>query len=122
MRQLELLFLFFILFSFGFSEKPTQKTIKSDETDSTPIQGLVELQYTDILHNPFITYADTTDLKKMSEADLSELRFEKIIGQFKEIKLPAAFGPKPRPNQSCTRINDSLFIVSCLEDKFMYQN
>lgn len=113
MRQLELSFLFFILFSFGFSEKPTQKTIKSNETDSTSIQGPVELQYTDTLHNPFIIYADTTDLKKMSEADLPELRFQKIIGQFKEIKPPAGFGPKPRPNQPCIRINDSLFIVNC---------
>ena len=123
MRQFELLFVFFILFLFGCSEKSTQKTIKSNDTDSTATIINIELQYTDTLHNPFITYAETTDLKKANDADSPELRFEKIIGQFQKIELPVAFGPNPTPNyQSSTKINDSLFVVNCMEDKFMYQN
>jgi len=123
MKKLELLFVILILFTYGCREKSTQKSIKSNDTDSTSIKGLVELQYTDTLHNPFIIDAETTELKKTNNTDSPELRFEKTVGQFKQIDLPLAFGPKPTPKtETSTRINDSLFIVNCLEDKFMYQN
>jgi len=125
MKRLEfgLIILVIVSFIYGCKEKSTQKINESSTTDSIAGQHLSELQYEDSLHNPFITKNETGELKDSDKFESLERRFDHIVGKFKSVDLPIAFGPKPTPyHRTEVRITDSLFIVNCLEDKYMYQN